>query len=456
MFHLQKNRHNRMPSIGLLLMFLMTAWLAGSWSNLRSVTADNDTTITLELGPATITGCDTLDVFIRVNNVEGLYGADVRLVFDPNVLEVVSMGPLSGFLNPTFFIARNTFDNTAGTTWLAFTQLNPTPPVSGSGNIARVTFRAKSEQVASPVTFSYTKLADNVGAEIPATAVGGALSAVAPAAPTVTISKLNAADARLSWTAVAGVDGYNIYRDTYAYFTPASVYATAVASPYDDAGALGDIADNYFYVVRSACLNGFESTNANRVGEFDYSLVTDPTLDKFNMIALPLDSTGSIVPFNASGLAAYVGPGVKQVVRWNSASQSHVGYVPGFSPPFADFALEIGGSYLLEVDDSVDAVVSLVGNVPPQGSVVFTFIGGSSTSCSLNAISVPLDKTSLTRASELALDINGVNQALVWNAPLRVYNGYVPGFSPPFADFAVRVGYPYLVCLNDSAPNYWP
>ena len=38
-------------------------------------------------------------------------------------------------------------------------------------------------------------------------------------------------------------------------------------------GSLGDPADNYTYVVKSACANGFKSTISNRDGEFDFSLV---------------------------------------------------------------------------------------------------------------------------------------------------------------------------------------
>lgn len=441
----------------LLLTFILAfaglaVWLADS----PPTSAQTGTTVTIESVTTTINGCETLEVFIRINNVVGLYGADVLLTFDPEILAVEGLQELGDFLKPPFFIPRKEFDNTAGTVRLALTQLNPTPPATGSGNFARITFRAKGDGSNLPLQFSFAQLAGLAGAPIAATPVDGSLSTTPPAATTAAISKLNPTTARLSWNGVSGVARYNIYRDTYAYFAPTTPYATTTALTFDDVDALGDIDENHFYVIRAACENGFESAISNRIGEFDYPLVTGVTLNKFNMVAIPLDSTASIVPFSASGLAAYLGTGVKQVVRWNPASQSHVGYVPGFSPPFADFALEIGSAYLLEVDSSVDTVFTLVGSVPLQGSVVFTLVGGSSTSCSLNAVSIPLDKISLTKASELALDIGGVSQALVWNANLRVYNGYVPGFSPPFADFTVRAGYPYLVCLNDTAPVYWP
>ena len=90
----------------------------------------------------------TLDVDLYVENVTDLYGADVRLSFDPGVaqgvdadasLPGVQIEPLDGFLWPDF-VARNEADNVSGTVWYALTQLNPRPPASGSGSLARIKF----------------------------------------------------------------------------------------------------------------------------------------------------------------------------------------------------------------------------------------------------------------------------------------------------------------------------
>ncbi|MCB8983276.1 MAG: hypothetical protein H6659_05615 [Ardenticatenaceae bacterium] len=439
----------------LLAVFLLALGLLLS---LRAVSPAQaaTTTITLESAATVINGCDTLDLFIRINDVTNLYGADVRLTFDPTVLEVTVIQELNDLLQPPFYIAAKQYDNTAGTAWLALTQLNPTPEASGSGNFARITFRAKAEQIDSPITISYSKLADRQGMTIPATAVGGSLTTQAPQSPEATIAQLNTNTVRISWNAIPGVTNYNIYRDTYAYFTPAIPYQVVTALTFDDVGVLGNSATNYFYAVRSTCANGFESPSSNHMGEFDYDLASAASLDTFNVIALPLDSADSIVPFQASGLATYIGSGVKQVLRWSPASQNFNVYRPLTSPPPANFALTTAQAYVIQVDGTTNPVLTFVNDVPNEGSVTFSFSIGSGSGCALNAISIPLDRTDLVSASMLATDIGGVDQVLFWNPATQNYRVYRPGVSPPFANFAIRTGYPYFVCLNETAPLSWP
>ena len=443
----------------LLVPFLLTIWLLSILPGLQPaqlVTADNGTTITLESAVTEINGCETLDLYIRINDVANLYGADVRLAFDPTVLQVVALQELDGILQSPYYIASQEFDNTAGTLWLALTQLNPTSPVTGTGDFARVTFRAAGLATDSTVMISYSKLSNPNGVEIPAARIDGSLTTIAPPAPAVAIEILNPTTPRLSWTAVSGVDGYNIYRDTYAYFTPDLPYATVTTPVYDDDDALGDIADNHFYVIRSACDTGFESAISNRVGEFDYELVVGILPQRSNLIAIPLDSTTLISPFKASGLVSYVGSGVKQVSKWNSSTQSFDTFIPVISPPAQDFDLTIGGGYLLVVDDSPETTLTFVGQVPPIGSVIFNLTPGTTSSCTFNKISIPLDLVSITKASELASDIGGVVQVLAWDPQQQNFRTFVPGLSPPTLDFTTRTGYSYFVCLADTAPVSWP
>ena len=100
------------------------------------------------LGPATT----TLSVDIYVENVSGLYGADIQLLFDPVAAQVVDadpfmpgaqIQPLAGFLSPDFVIRREA-NNASGLIWYAVTQTNPSPPATGSGAVARVTFQPQS------------------------------------------------------------------------------------------------------------------------------------------------------------------------------------------------------------------------------------------------------------------------------------------------------------------------
>lgn len=238
------------------------------------------TTITLAPASPVIAGCAAVDVEIWINNVAGLYGADVWLAFDPAVLEVVDADPSTegvqitdgGFLaQPLFYIARSA-DNTAGTAHYAATQLNPTPAADGSGALASVKFRAKSAG-SSALHFTYSMLSDRNGIEILATPVDGSTTTTTPGNPVLAIRALSTSTARLSWTAVAGIAEYRLYRDVAPYFAPAEpAYHVTTALSYDDAAALGDPAENHYYVVRAACANGFASSPSNRTGEFDFAL----------------------------------------------------------------------------------------------------------------------------------------------------------------------------------------
>jgi hypothetical protein len=139
----------------------------------------------------------TLDVDIYVENVADLYGADVRLSFDVSVAQVVDadaglggvqIQPLSGFLIPDFVI-RKTADNTAGTLWYAVTQLNPNAPVSGSGTLARVSFRALKPGTFT-MPFTYQKLAKRDGGQILAGTQACIVNFMPPgsATPTATVT----------------------------------------------------------------------------------------------------------------------------------------------------------------------------------------------------------------------------------------------------------------------------
>ena len=95
-----------------------------------------------------------------------------------------------------------------------------------------------------------------------------------PPRPDLGILQLNATDVRLAWGTSAGVSTYQLHRKTAPYFVPvAPPYQVTAGLSYDDLGALGDPADNYYYVVLSVCASGFSSQPLNRVGEFDFALV---------------------------------------------------------------------------------------------------------------------------------------------------------------------------------------
>jgi hypothetical protein len=102
---------------------------------------------TLDLAPG-----DEGTLGIRVENVTQLAGAEVHLIFDPALLEVVDADPSTegaqiahgDFLSPDF-VAQNTADPVAGTVDYAIACMPLDRSVSGSGVLSRVTFRALAE-----------------------------------------------------------------------------------------------------------------------------------------------------------------------------------------------------------------------------------------------------------------------------------------------------------------------
>ena len=144
--------------------------------------------------PATVVGPlgSTIDIDIYVENVVDLWAGDVRLGFDTTALRVVDADPASAdsveilpldtFLSPDY-VVKKAADNEAGTIWYAATQMNdptnpiPKEPVSGSGPLARITFRAlRAGQFTLPIT--YHKIVLRTGMEIPSTAQGCSITFV--------------------------------------------------------------------------------------------------------------------------------------------------------------------------------------------------------------------------------------------------------------------------------------
>lgn len=119
---------------------------------------------------------------IVISDVAGLYGADVRLAFDPALVQVVDAnggqsgaqiapGPLLTSQGP-YQIFTNQVSNTAGTiTYIVF-QFTPTLPFSGTDILATIQFRGVLTGVSS-VPYSYVELSTNSGFVIPHVTQGG-------------------------------------------------------------------------------------------------------------------------------------------------------------------------------------------------------------------------------------------------------------------------------------------
>ncbi len=451
-------RRLRLPvlvSLALVLaMLTASAGLLPSAQALARPGSPDATTITFSPDPATVNGCETIEVGVWINDVEGLYGADVRVSFDPAVLEVVDALPASGIqvrpgtlLKPPLWTIRNTANNTTGQIIYAATQISPTLPYTGSGLFYTILFRAKSEGTSS-LGFTYTKLSTRDGFEIPSTPVAGSANTIPPANSTVSIARLNSTTARLTWTASAGIAGYHLYRDTMPYFAPtAPPYVTTTGLTYDDVGALGDVVIQYYYVVRSACATGFESANSNRVGAYDYPLSSAHSAN-YADIAMVLQVAGVN---DAASLATYIGSFVLYVTRYNASTQSFQIYIVG--DPDTNYPLAIGDFVFVVTSSAAPASTALVGGVPDPGSVSFNLVSGMPPR--YNFLSLPLDRDDLDWASDVAGDVGtGVYSVVRYQTGTQSYQAYFPG--DPDTDFPLVIGEPFGLILLSGAPSHWP
>ena len=434
------------------------------------VAGPDATTVSLTPSSPSVDGCDTVEVQIWVNDVTNFYAIDVRLSFDPDVIQVVdattggdvNLRPETSWFQAGYTV-RNTVNNFTGTIWYAATQTNPTPAVNGSGPIATILVKAKSTG-SSTLSFTYSKLSDPAGTEIQATTTSGSVSATSPKTPDLTITRINASDIRLNWTSQPSVSQYHLYRSITPYFYPDTpAYQTLTGISYDDTGILGDASVDYFYSVRSECTDTNLSAASDQVGKFEYDLYETTGTD-FNWIALPMDVVGMI---QASDLANHIqnnsngAVSVLTVSEWNAPAQNITTYDHLFG--FGDFGIDIKFPYRVEVDvDSGNHVVwAMVGPLPEITSDTYTLY--ETTGTDFNWIMQPLDMTAIIDASILADNIQTNSSSSVsvltlsqWNAPAQNITTYDHLYG--FGDFNTRFGYPYRVevDVNSGISVTWP
>lgn len=242
---------------------------------------------------------------------------------------------------------------------------------------------------------------------------------------------------RLEWSESDYTTHYNVYRGTTPFFTPTTPVSSVTTTYYVDAGYAGDPATNYFYVVTAANQYG-ESDYSDRIGEFDFGLITTPTTD-FNEIALPLIMPGIQ---KASDLLLAI-PNCNSVARWNANFQGYRQFSP--SIPSTNFDVYPGHAYYVNV--SAPGVFTLVGSYTEP---LFDLVTTPTTD--FNDIMLPLNKHAVLRASDLLVDIPSCNSVARWNAAFQGYRQFSP--SIPSTNFDVFIGYPYYV--NVASNTQWP
>jgi hypothetical protein len=152
-----------------------------------------------------------LTIEAYAENVTDLYGLELHLKYDPAVLEVqdsqadqtgVQIEP--GTLLPVNqgFVVANQANQAEGTIVYALTLLNPAPAVSGSGPMARMTFKTLQD-VPSTITVEQATLVSVKLQTIPVETT--ALTTGSPAAETTAVTTATEASSFPWWIAAAVV-----------------------------------------------------------------------------------------------------------------------------------------------------------------------------------------------------------------------------------------------------------
>lgn len=158
--------------------------------------AQISTVVSLDPSTTPVGVGETAVVNIRIQNVNNLFGADVRLKYDPAIIEVVdantlvpgtqiSSGDFPDISGGRGFVAQNTVNPYEGTIGYAMTLLSPADPVSGSGTLASITLRGKVPG-SSNINFTSVLLSDASANQIPANRTGGSITVTGAPAPTAT------------------------------------------------------------------------------------------------------------------------------------------------------------------------------------------------------------------------------------------------------------------------------
>ncbi len=181
---------------------------------------------------------------------------------------------------------------------------------------------------------------------------------------------------------------------------------------------------------------------SNAAGVCHFKLITTATTN-INEISIPFDTRLTHMPLHFAEDLAQSIPNCSVVYKWDANGQGTVGHPKGL--PIHNFPLHQGYPYIVNVDK--DTVWSIAGSVV---DTTFELITTSKTN--INHIVPPFNKSGLTRAEEMLLDIPYSTVLYQWVAAEQGFIGHPK--SLPINDFPVSAGMPYYV--NVTKKSFWP
>jgi len=146
--HKNKHQIRRNLWISTVLTFaIITVWAGSAFAQSTPLVKFDPSEIAIGLG-------QTTEVTVQVENVANLYGVELLISFDPNLLEVVDADPhRQGIqITPGNFLSgglEGANAVTGGNIEYIMQQVAPNPPASGSGALAHITFKGIGSGVAN-------------------------------------------------------------------------------------------------------------------------------------------------------------------------------------------------------------------------------------------------------------------------------------------------------------------
>ncbi|MFN2295307.1 MAG: cohesin domain-containing protein [Candidatus Promineifilaceae bacterium] len=141
-----------------------------------SAAAEDEAIATLALdpaGPVVMSVGMSSDMDITLTDATNVYGAQLALSFDPNIIQVSGGQLTPGTCPQPDFLQSNVANNATGVINYVVSQLNPTAPCTG-GVVATITFECVAEGQ-SAVTFTNSIISDPNATAIPHTPVGSSV-----------------------------------------------------------------------------------------------------------------------------------------------------------------------------------------------------------------------------------------------------------------------------------------
>lgn len=143
-----------------------------------------------------------IEVPLEIQSVQDLFALDLTVKFDPTILQVEDADPntagiqvaLGKFLDPGL-VLFNIADNEKGTIHFVMTQINPSEPKSGNGNLLVIYFKGSKEGI-SDLTFNNIQLSDRNGNAISAIEKDAAIT-ISNGAPKQAATSIPVQDAAL-------------------------------------------------------------------------------------------------------------------------------------------------------------------------------------------------------------------------------------------------------------------